>query len=439
MQNYDQGCKYIQRLGGVVMKRLHIVSSLVIASLLLLNFGCSSKKSDSVQQQQASGQVTLSGTVATGAPVSGAQITLRDSKGIVTTVTTGATGTYSITMTGTAPWVLQVPKPGGGNMYSYAAISGTANIHPLTDPIMRTWFKVQGLDIDSAFSNYGSSTSVPVPSETEVNIIKAVVQEVVQDLLKAAGVSNPAAFDLINTPFTASSSDPQGFDKVIHDTTINSSGAAISVTVVPDSALETAVLQNGGSTSAVIDSNAISLVADTIAPEKPTGLTGIAVSSTQVLLSWSMSSSTDVMGYKVYQNGVEAATVTSTVCVVPKLSASTAYTFTVKAFDSSKNLSDASDAAEVTTLIAASDITPPAAPTGLNSFTRFTGAAEKTLRVVVARFRFHDSNADLLVFVITGRPCSRGRTCQPQPEPFRAILDWPDAIGFRQKIHQPVN
>ena len=88
-----------------------------------------------------SGKVTLSGTAATGDPIQSATITIRDAAGVVTTTTTDSYGSYTVELTGTAPWILRVPKPGTTSeyFYSYAGSAGTAtaitaNIHPLTDP-----------------------------------------------------------------------------------------------------------------------------------------------------------------------------------------------------------------------------------------------------------------------------------------------------------------
>lgn len=267
---------------------------------------------------------------------------------------------------------MRVPHPNVSDkyIYSYAAKGGTtANIHPLTDPIMRAWFRAQGQNIDDAFSGYGSSSAVPIPTETEINIIKAVVKEVIKDLLRAVkddfgtGITVDN-FDPITTPFNA---DSKGFDKVLDGTKINMSGGTVSIAVTPDSTLETDVRTTGGNTTATVDTTNISLTADTTPPTAPTNLSALSVSSSQILLTWSASSSTDVLGYKVYQDGTEVATVTSTVYIVPGLSASTSYTFTVKAFDGATNLSDASTPASATTSAAATDTTKPTAPTGLTA------------------------------------------------------------------------
>ena len=79
---------------------------------------------------------------------------------------------------------------------------------------------------------------------------------------------------------------------------------------------------------------------DTQAPSVPGGLTVTGHSSSSVSLSWSASSDdVGVTGYEVYQGSSPAATVTGTSATVSGLSASTAYTFKVRARDAAGNLS----------------------------------------------------------------------------------------------------
>ncbi len=69
------------------------------------------------------------------------------------------------------------------------------------------------------------------------------------------------------------------------------------------------------------------------APAAPTGLTATGITSSSVSLSWTAPSGT-VSGYYVYENGTRVTSVTSTSTTVTGLAASTAYTFTVSAFNS---------------------------------------------------------------------------------------------------------
>lgn len=89
---------------------------------------------------------------------------------------------------------------------------------------------------------------------------------------------------------------------------------------------------------------------DTQAPTAPTSLTSSNVSQTGVNLSWAASTdNVGVSGYIVYKNGTQLATTSSTAYSVTGLTASTAYSFYVKATDAAGNVSAASNTANVTT------------------------------------------------------------------------------------------
>ncbi len=81
-----------------------------------------------------------------------------------------------------------------------------------------------------------------------------------------------------------------------------------------------------------------STTSDTSAPSAPSGLLATAVSSTQVSLTWSASTdNTAVTGYKIYQDGSQLATTTTTSYLVSRLTASTQYCYTVSAYDAAAN------------------------------------------------------------------------------------------------------
>jgi endonuclease I/chitodextrinase len=90
--------------------------------------------------------------------------------------------------------------------------------------------------------------------------------------------------------------------------------------------------------------------ADTTAPSAPTALAGSRTTQTTTNLSWSASSdNVAVSGYDVYQGTSVLGTVSSTSYDVTGLSASTGYSFTVKAKDAAGNISSASNTVNVTT------------------------------------------------------------------------------------------
>lgn len=89
---------------------------------------------------------------------------------------------------------------------------------------------------------------------------------------------------------------------------------------------------------------------DTTAPSAPGSLRSTAVTSSSVSLAWNASTdNVGVTGYNVYRGSTLAATVTGTSATVSGLTASTSYSFTVKATDAAGNLSAASNTLTVST------------------------------------------------------------------------------------------
>ncbi|MEV7404115.1 glycoside hydrolase family 6 protein [Streptomyces sp. NPDC091267] len=89
---------------------------------------------------------------------------------------------------------------------------------------------------------------------------------------------------------------------------------------------------------------------DTQAPTAPTGVTATAKTSSSVSLSWTASTDdTGVTGYDVYRGGTKVGSSTTTSYTDTGLTASTAYSYTVKAKDAAGNVSAASGALSATT------------------------------------------------------------------------------------------
>src|SRR5581483_9669059 len=98
---------------------------------------------------------------------------------------------------------------------------------------------------------------------------------------------------------------------------------------------------------------------DTVAPTVPTGLTGTAVSSSQINLSWNASTdNVGVVGYYVYLNDAVLATTTTTSFNHTGLTASATYNSRVRAFDVAHNNS-AWTATPVSVTTPTADTQPP--------------------------------------------------------------------------------
>lgn len=100
---------------------------------------------------------------------------------------------------------------------------------------------------------------------------------------------------------------------------------------------------------------------DTTPPSAPTGLSATAASSSQINLSWTAATdNVAVTGYRILRGGTQVGTSTATSYSDTGLTASTAYTYTVRAVDAAGNLSDPSQSATTTTLAATSTGPEPA-------------------------------------------------------------------------------
>ena len=110
-------------------------------------------------------------------------------------------------------------------------------------------------------------------------------------------------------------------------------------------------------------------VTDTTAPSTPTNLTASGTTQTSTNLTWTASTdNVGVSGYDVYRNGTFLASTTSTTYVASGLTASTAYTFYLRAKDAAGNVSGNSNTVNVTTLSAPlPDTTAPSTPTNLTA------------------------------------------------------------------------
>ncbi|WP_157986955.1 NPCBM/NEW2 domain-containing protein [Streptomyces atratus] len=101
---------------------------------------------------------------------------------------------------------------------------------------------------------------------------------------------------------------------------------------------------------ASVTASAGTTVGDTTAPSVPTGLTAGNVTSNSVDLKWTASTDdVGVTGYQIYRGTTLVGSSAGTSFTATGLSASTPYSFTVKAVDAAQNASGASTAVSVTT------------------------------------------------------------------------------------------
>src|SRR5262249_31910065 len=117
--------------------------------------------------------------------------------------------------------------------------------------------------------------------------------------------------------------------------------------------LDGATIKDGGGNAAHLSLSGLSQTGpevDTSAPSTPTKLTGTAVSSSQINLSWTAATDNmGVTGYAIYRNGVQVGTTTTNSYSDTSLAASTQYAYTVEAYDAAGNVSAQSASASATT------------------------------------------------------------------------------------------
>lgn len=188
--------------------------------MLLLYDNCTSGGGGS-----SSGPAVVKGVAASGSPISGATVTIKDSAGNSKTVTTGTDGSFQISPTGlTPPFILSVSS-GGNTIYSYAGSNNTvANLNPYTAVILQAYFSVQGTTAAAVFGGTLNSTSLP--SASQLTLLTTPVVSSLQNYLSNASVSSPTTFNPFTTTFTANGS---GFDQVLDRTSVN--GGLTSFTV----------------------------------------------------------------------------------------------------------------------------------------------------------------------------------------------------------------
>lgn len=170
----------------------------------------------------------VTGTVATGKPLAGAEVWLKDSAGKAASAMTASDGTFSIKTIGlTPPYLLKVTGA-SGNLYSVSdddKASTTINVTTVTDLVARTWFTLNGTgSLDSAFQN---PSGITWPKPSQIDSVEQFMNGVLALWLKESGV-DPAKSHPISTPFQA---DGRGVDHVLDMMTVHGSVITITGTV----------------------------------------------------------------------------------------------------------------------------------------------------------------------------------------------------------------
>jgi glucose/arabinose dehydrogenase/PKD repeat protein len=136
---------------------------------------------------------------------------------------------------------------------------------------------------------------------------------------------------------------------------------------------------------------------DTTPPSKPTGLTATSTSTSQINLTWDASTDdVGVAGYKVFRNGTQVATPTTTSYNDTGRPPNTTYDYTVSANDAAGNDSPQSDVVSATTRADTSaptvSLTAPANGATVSGTINVTATASDDVEVVGVQFLLDGNN-----------------------------------------------
>ena len=299
----------------------------------------------------ATASVTLTWTASTDAGGTGVAGYYVYRNGTRIATATGTSYTDS-PLTASTAYSYQVAAFDKATPPNVSALSAALNVKTQADtqaPTVPTGLTATAITIASITLNWGASADLPNPGGTGVG-----GYYVYRNGTRIATVTGTSYADTALTGSTAYSYQIAAFDKATPPN-VSALSAPLSVMTSPD----------------------------TQAPTVPTGLTATTIATGSVTLSWSGSTdlpnpgATGVGGYYVYRNGTRIATATGTSYTDSALTASTAYSYQVAAFDKATppNVSALSTALNVTTL---ADTQAPTVPTGLTAKTVTLGGVTLT-------------------------------------------------------------
>lgn len=196
------------------MNMFRYVRAVLVTGLLALSLaGCGGNDATS-----SATSTTLSGTAATGAPITNSDVLLKDSNGGTKNTITDASGKFSFDVSGLTPPFLLKTSVNGTDLYSIATQAGTVNIHPLTDLIVRNYVNTYGDPLDR--SRFKASDIAAIESDVRLTIATQLRDKNLDE----------NRFNLLATPFDA---DKTKFDAVLDSLKVkfDSVGAATIVRI----------------------------------------------------------------------------------------------------------------------------------------------------------------------------------------------------------------
>ena len=182
-----------------------LLAGVCVVALSACGGGGSSSGSSTAAQPASNAATVMSGTVAVGAPMLNATVTVVGANDQRVSTSADANGSYANLDVSqlTAPYRIQACGLAGGQYecyYSVVQTAGVGNVTPLTDATVAL----------AAGANAATVLTGAAPSASALNSSEATLQSYLGPVLAAAGVASGSSFS--TTPFVANHT---GMDKVL--------------------------------------------------------------------------------------------------------------------------------------------------------------------------------------------------------------------------------
>ncbi len=161
------------------------------------------------------GSSAVMGTAAVGKALGGAVITLEDARGQSETAMSDADGHFLLSSAGLqAPFLLKAEDNQGHVLFSMRDGDGVANITPVTDLMVRSWFAAHGSSAEAAFADPAGH---PAPDAAALAQLSMRFTQALSSALASQGF-DPQKFSFISTTFNA---DGTGADHVLDNLSVS--------------------------------------------------------------------------------------------------------------------------------------------------------------------------------------------------------------------------
>lgn len=203
---------------GVALGTAEITASVTYTSSGGYTTGTGTTYTSNMAKLTVATTIDAMGIVATGHALVGALVTLKDAQGRSQTALSDAHGRFQISTAGLqAPFLLKADDGRGHPMFGATAAAGGANIDTVTDVMLRAWYAAHGTTPEQAFADMAAH---PAPDAKSLQALDHAFNGVLKDAMTSQGV-DPDKFNLFSTAFNA---DSTGFDAVLDNTHVATSG-----------------------------------------------------------------------------------------------------------------------------------------------------------------------------------------------------------------------